>query len=176
MVDFANSFVWGDGTIKFMDDPTGTGGADVTTGGSCAESGLSYSVKPSSTGIVDSDGDYTFGWSKIPLNSCGITPSQATNTDGKVYTYYDLYWNPQLRDSVASQNLYQLGQVKFRCRIDPYQEDSASITVIEDSYISNPNDKQVDLASGLQLDVLRYFNCHYSRIHYFFCGCSRNKL
>ena len=156
MVDFANSFVWGDSTVTTMTNPTGTGATDVVTGGVCQDSTgtIDYNVKPSSTSNTDSSLAAAFGWDSVPLNSCGISSTEMTDaTTGNAYTKYDLYWNSLHHD--GAQNMYQLGRVKFTCRIDPYQEDGASISITEDVAIADPGEQRVDLAAGLELQIGR---------------------
>ena len=84
MVDFANSFVWGDKTKTNMADATDATptGIDATfTAGDCSDgAGNNYNVKPAATGVTDSKGDKAFGWATIPLDSCGITATEETDS------------------------------------------------------------------------------------------------
>ena len=84
MVDFANSFVWGDKTKTNMADATDATptGIDATfTAGDCSDgAGNNYEVKPAATGVTDSEGDSAFGWATIPLDSCGITATEETDS------------------------------------------------------------------------------------------------
>ena len=68
------------------------------------------------------------------------------------YIAYDLYWNSLFTDS--TQDMYQLGQVKFTCRVDSYQEDAtAAVTITEDDAIADPVEQRVDLRAGLTLQI-----------------------
>ena len=154
MVDFANSFVWGDSAVTTMETPTGSSAGDVVSGGECVGRTGSKDVKPSSTTLIDSDSTMAFGWGSVPLNSCGITPIETTDAQtGDPYTKYEVYWNSLHND--GAQNMYQLGRVIFTCRLDPFQEDAASITISEDLAISDPGEQRVDLAAGLELQIGR---------------------
>lgn len=156
MVDFANSFVWGNSAVMQMATPTGDTANDVVAAATCNDGTNDQKIKPASTtSVLDSDQVASFNWPSIPLNDCGISPQQLTDgTTGNEYLAYDLYWNSQFADAqLASQLMYQIGQVKFRCRIDPYQEDAGSITISEDTSIADPADQRVDIAAGLELQV-----------------------
>ena len=76
------------------------------------------------------------------------------NHNGNKYIEYVLYWNSQTIDSsLATQLLYQIGQVKMVCRVDPYQEDSVQVVVSEDTAIADPTEERVDIAADLELEV-----------------------
>ena len=49
--------------------------------------------------------------------------------------------------------MYQLGQVKFSCRIDPYQEDAGVVTITEDTAVTDPAQQYLDIAAAIKLDV-----------------------
>lgn len=153
MVDFANSFVWKDSTVTAMATPTGSGAADVVAGETCANAaGTAINMKPAATGITDSATTAAFGWAEVPL-SCATMTQVASASGSNEYVKYELYWNSQFVDGTITQNMYQLGQVKFTCRIDPYQEDAGVVTISEDTAVADPNDKYVDIAAGLELKV-----------------------
>ena len=84
MVDFANSFVWGDSTKMSMVDASVATAAGIdaafTGADGCTDGTIDYNVKPGATGITDSAGTAAFGWEQIPLDSCGI--SSRVETDG----------------------------------------------------------------------------------------------
>ena len=84
MVDFANSFVWGDNSITNMVDPSkaGADGIDSTiVSADCSDgAGTNYDIKPATTGITDSEGNRAFGWATIPFDSCGISATEVTDT------------------------------------------------------------------------------------------------
>ena len=67
------------------------------------------------------------------------------------YTAYDLYWNSLFADT--TQNMYQIGQVKFTCRVDPYQEDATSVVITEDEAVDDPVEQRVDINAGLSLEI-----------------------
>lgn len=155
MVDFANSFVWKDSTVTAMATPTGTNAADVVAGQTCvaADGTTAISMKPAASGITDSATTPAFGWASVPL-SCATMTQVASNAGSNEYVKYELYWNSQFVDGSITQNMYQMGQVKFTCRIDPYQEDATGVvTITEDTAVADPSDKYVDIAAGLELKV-----------------------
>ena len=49
--------------------------------------------------------------------------------------------------------MYQLGQVQFTCRVDPYQEDATQVTISEDTAVDDPTEKNLDINSGLTLEI-----------------------
>jgi len=150
MVDFANSFLWKDSSITAMATPTGSGAADVVAGQTCTDSSNNaVSFKPAVSGITDSQNAAAFGWT-VPLSCATKTQNQPSGANE--YLTYDLYWNSQFVDS-ANNNMYQLGQVKFSCRIDPYQEDATSITITEDTAVADPAEKYLDIAGSIELQV-----------------------
>ena len=67
------------------------------------------------------------------------------------YIAYDLYWNSLFADT--TQNMYQIGQVKFTCRVDPYQEDATSVVITEDEAVDDPVEQRVDINAGLSLEI-----------------------
>lgn len=155
MVDFANSFVWKDPLVTAMATPTGTNAADVVAGQTCvaADGTTAISMKPAASGITDSQAASAFGWASVPL-SCATMTQVASNAGSNEYVKYELYWNSQFVDGSITQNMYQMGQVKFTCRIDPYQEDATGVvTITEDAAVADPLDKYVDIAAGLELKV-----------------------
>ena len=154
MVDFANSFVWKDSTVTAMASPLDADAyADaVVSGQFCTDSSSNdVSMKPASTGITDDASSPAFGWT-VPLSCATMTQvSDGTNND---YVKYELYWNSQFND--ATQNMYQLGQVMFTCRIDPYQEDATGVvTVSEDTAVDDATEKYVDIAAALELNIYK---------------------
>ena len=150
MVDFANSFLWKDSAVTAMATPAGSAAADVVANEVCTDStGANVSFKPATSGITDSASAATFGWT-VPLSCATVTQNQPTSLNE--YLTYDLYWNSQFVDS-ASNNMYQLGQVKFSCRIDPYQEDAGVVTISEDSAVSDPAEQYLDIAASITLEV-----------------------
>ena len=155
-VDFTNSFVWGDSAIKKMATPSGSAGTDVVAGWS---GGTCTNVKLASTGAVtDSDGANSWNL-KMPLTNCGIAASEVTDaTTNKKYIEYALYWNSQLIDSqLATQQLYQIGQVKMTCRVDPFQLDAPVVKVTEDAdAISDPAASRIDIRSALSLKIRKF--------------------
>lgn len=157
MVDFANSFVYKAATPTVMADPTGTTFDDVVTGETCTDGATSpnnISPKPAASGITDDAGTAAFGWASVPL-SCATKTQVAGSSSANSYVKYELYWNSQFSDAdVTGQNMYQLGQVKFTCRVDPYQEDAiGTVTITEDTAVTDPSDKYVDIAAGLELNI-----------------------
>ena len=158
-VDFANSFVWGDAAVVKMADYTANTSDGVVAGSSTATPAITCTPKLAATGSVkDSSGtDNAFNL-KVPFTDCKIAATtKADGTTGNKYIEYALYWNSQTVDAItAPQLLYQIGQVKMVCRIDPYQEDSVSVTVTEDTAIADPAEKRVDLATDLELEVGKF--------------------
>ena len=75
------------------------------------------------------------------------------NNNNYKYIEYALYWNSQTVDSTVTQLLYQIGQVKMVCRVDPYQEDAVVVKVTEDTSIADPTAQRVDIATDLELEV-----------------------
>merc|ERR1712176_758768 len=150
MDDFANSFLWKDSTVTSMATPTGTAAGDVVTGETCVSGGNPVSFKPATSGIKDSTGTAaTFGWT-VPL-SCAAATQNPSVGGANEYLTYDLYWNSQFND--GQDNMYQLGQVKFSCRIDPYQEDAGVVTITEDTAVTDPAQQYLDIAAAIKLDV-----------------------
>merc|ERR1712048_1083352 len=49
--------------------------------------------------------------------------------------------------------MYQLGQVQFTCRDDPYQEDATSVSISEDTSVDDPTEKNLDINAGLTLEI-----------------------
>ena len=49
--------------------------------------------------------------------------------------------------------MYQLGQVQFTCRVDPYQEDATSVSISEDTSVDDPTEKNLDIRAGLTLQI-----------------------
>ena len=153
MVDFTQSFIWGEQTVTAMATPTGTAASDVKTGGVCTKSdGTALAVKPTKT-MTDSDSASAYGWSSIALNSCGISGVEATDgTTQALYYEYSLYWNDIL--SPAATALFQLGQIELKCRFNAQLHDAASSsTITEDTQIPDPSEKNVDLATSLTLQI-----------------------
>jgi len=149
-IDFANSFVWGDAAITKMDDHTTNTAASVVTG-----STLTCAPKILGTGsVADSEGTNAFNL-KVPFNTCGITATMQTDSNNNNYKYieYALYWNSQTVDSTVTQLLYQIGQVKMVCRVDPYQEDAVVVKVTEDTSIADPTEQRIDIAADLELEI-----------------------
>ena len=153
MVDFANSFLWKDQTVTAMATPSGTDAASVVTGAAaCTDStGATVSFKPASSGISDSQNAAAFGWT-VPL-SCSTVTQNPSGGGTNEYVTYDLYWNSQFND--GTDNMYQLGQVKFSCRIDPYQEDAGIVTIYEDSAHNDPAEQYIDISNSIDLSVNR---------------------
>ena len=152
-IDFTNSFVWGDATVKAMATPAGFTGNDVVAGyfGTC------NMVKLASTGGVK-DSDNSNSWNlKVPLADCGISATSGTDSStNKRYYEYALYWNSQLSDSNPVQQLFQIGQVKMTCRLDPFQLDAPVVKVTEDSNsIADPPEQRFDIRSALSLKIGR---------------------
>ena len=75
------------------------------------------------------------------------------NNNNYKYIEYALYWNSQTLDSSFIQLLYQIGQVKMVCRVDPYQEDAVVVKVTEDTSIADPPEQRVDIAAELELEI-----------------------
>ena len=153
MVDFANSFLWKDSTVTAMAVPSGSAAADVVANAAaCTSGGNPVSFKPATSGVKDSTGTAaTFGWT-VPLSCAAATQNKPTGQNE--YLTYDLYWNSQFVDNnVANNNMYQLGQVKFSCRIDPYQEDAGVVTITEDTAVTDPAEQYLDIAGAIKLDV-----------------------
>merc|ERR1712176_924376 len=150
MVDFANSFLWKDSTVTSMAVPTGSAAADVdANAAACTSGGNPVSFKPATSGIKDSTGTAaTFGWT-VPLSCAAATQNKPTGANE--YLTYDLYWNSQFND--GQDNMYQLGQVKFSCRIDPYQEDAGVVTITEDTAVTDPAQQYLDIAASINLAV-----------------------
>merc|ERR1739838_124944 len=164
MVDFANSFLWKDSAVTAMATPAGSTAADVVAGQTCTDSATNnVSFKPATSGITDSATTATFGWT-VPLSCATVTQNQPTGQNE--YLTYDLYWNSQFVDA-ASNNMYQLGQVKFSCRIDPYQEDTGLVTISEDTAVSDPAEQYLDIAASIALEINKV-----SFIVYFITRCS----
>ena len=155
-IDFTNSFVWGDSAVKKMATPTGSAGTDVVTGWS---GGTCTNVKLSATGTV-TDLDGANSWNmKMPLTNCAIQATEGTDANtSKKYIEYALYWNSQLLDSqLATQQLYQIGQVKMTCRVDPFQLDAPVVKVTEDAdAISDPAASRIDIRSALSLKIRKF--------------------
>ena len=153
MVDFANSFLWKDRTVTAMATPTGTDADSVVTNAAaCTDStGATVSFKPAFSGITDSQSAATFGWT-VPLSCATVTQNPSVGGANENLTY-DLYWNSQFTD--GTDNMYQLGQVKFSCRIDPYQEDAGVVTIYEDHAHSDPAEQYLDINNSIDLAVNR---------------------
>ena len=49
--------------------------------------------------------------------------------------------------------MYQLGQVQFTCRVDPYQEDATQVSISEDTSVDDPTEKNLDINTGLTLEI-----------------------
>ena len=94
-----------------------------------------------------------YGWSTIPLNSCGISGVEATDgTTGALYYEYSLYWNDIL--SPAATPIFQLGQTQFKCRFDAQQHDAASQSDIsEDTHIADPAEGLFSITVELQIHL-----------------------
>jgi len=157
MVDFANSFVWKDSSVTAMLDPIASPATanEVVAGGTCVDSSSNnISMKPAATGVTDSSANAAFGWKTVPL-SCATATQVASTSGSNEYVKYELYWNSNFKFDSASQTMYQLGQVKFTCRIPGgFQEDATGVvTISEDTAVTDPNDKFVDLAAGLELKI-----------------------
>ena len=171
MVDFANSFVWKAATPTKMNTFTGSNweavngdSADVcktvVPAGSTATA-TDISPKPLASGQEDAEGQNAFGWN-IPFSCATATENAAdANSNNAKFLTYDLYWNSQFSDGGDGANppnnenfMYQLGQVKISCRINPYQEDAGGVvTITEDAAVADIADKYVDVADGLELKV-----------------------
>ena len=134
-----------------MATPGGSAGTDVvaTFQGTCTN------VKLASTGSVKDSSTTDNAWNlKVPLTSCAIAATEGTDsTTNKKYVEYALYWNSQLSDNNPAQQLYQIGQVKMVCRVDPYQEDAVVVKVTEDTSIADPTAQRVDIATDLALEI-----------------------
>ena len=76
-----------------------------------------------------------------------------SNNNNYKYIEYALYWNSQTVDSTVTQLLYQIGQVKMVCRVDPYQEDAVVVKVTEDTSIADPTEQRIDIAADLELEI-----------------------
>ena len=134
-----------------MATPAGTTATDVVAGETCVSGGNPVSFKPATSGIKDSTGNAaTFGWT-VPLSCAAATQNKPTGQNE--YLTYDLYWNSQFTD--GQDNMYQLGQVKFSCRIDPYQEDAGIVTIYEDSAHNDPAEQYIDISNSIDLSVNR---------------------
>ena len=134
-----------------MATPTGSAGTDVdgSFGGTCTN------VKLASTGSVK-DSENANSWNiKVPLTNCGITATEGTDgTTNKKYIEYALYWNSQLSDTSPVQQLFQIGQVKMTCRVDPFQVDAPVVKVTEDSdSIADPAAQRIDIRTNLSLKI-----------------------
>jgi len=150
MVDFANSFLWKDSTVTSMAVPAGSAAADVVANAAaCTSGGNPVSFKPASSGITDSQNAAAFGWT-VPL-SCAAATQNPSAGGANEYLTYDLYWNSQFTD--GQDNMYQLGQVKFSCRIDPYQEDAGVVTITEDTAVTDPAQQYLNIAASIDLKV-----------------------
>ena len=162
MVDFANSFVWKAATPTKMQTFTGSnweavnGDSNDVCKDASTTPAIDISPKPLASGQKDSESANAFGWN-IPFSCATATENAAdTNSNGAKFLTYDLYWNSQFSDGQAApaENfMYQLGQVKISCRINPYQEDAGVVTITEDAAVDDIADKYVDVAAGLELKV-----------------------
>ena len=135
-----------------MATPGGSAGTDVVANwqGTCTK------VKLASSGSVKDSSTTDNAWNlKVPLTSCAIAATEGTDsTTNKKYVEYALYWNSQLSDNNPAQQLYQIGQVKMTCRVDPFQVDAVAVKVIEDTNaISDPAASRIDIRSSLELVV-----------------------
>merc|ERR1712113_172401 len=160
-IDFPNSFIWGVQATTKMATPGGTAPADVdaaTTVTTCA-------IKPTAVDITDDAADsydaYTLlgytattkSWQwTAGLTDCGITKQTTTAADanGVIYDYYDLYLNSA---SVSnSVQLAQMGQIKFTCKLYPWQEDNGIVDITDDTMVDDTTFK-LRLWEKLQLKV-----------------------
>ena len=148
-IDFGSSFVWGDASKQSMDQPLGSFGTDVDS----TFTGTCENVKLASVGSVDSD--YSAAWYiNVPLGNCGIEEVRKTNANtGNDYIEYSLYWNSQVSVNSPVAQLYQIGQIKMVCRLDPLQLDAASVSVYDTATIPEPSESQIDIRSALRLVV-----------------------
>jgi hypothetical protein len=149
-VDFPNSFVWGVNTVTTMAVP-GCTAPCVPTDVVAGATETCSSIKPSTAaGTVDGDGTQTYQW-LVPLTECGVVASQDTTDPANVFTKYDLYLNSN--SGVDTLNtIVQMEQVKFTCKLEPFQEDAGAVTVSQGDLVSDAAFK-LDLRSLVTLEV-----------------------
>lgn len=129
----------------------------VVAGSSTATPSVTCDPKLKATGSVKDSSTTANAFNlQVPFGTCKITSSMKADTNhaNQQYIEYVLYWNSQTMDTtLTTQALYQIGQVKMVCRVDPYQEDAVKVIVSEDTAIADPDEQRVDIAAGLELEV-----------------------
>ena len=111
----------------------------VTGGGSdtCAAFPTSQSANLAGYASAKNSWQWT-----VPLTTCGIAaPIKILDSSGsEEYYYYDVYFNSQ--SGAANNDIIQMGQVKFRCKLMSFQEDGESeVTIDEDNMIADKDFK-----------------------------------
>lgn len=149
-IDFPNFFAWGVQTVTTMHAPGCTApcaATDVVDGSTATCS----SAKPmTDAAYVDGDNAQTYRW-LVPLTECGVVSSLDSTDATNVFTKYDLYLNS---NSVANSAnaIAQMNQVKFTCKLEPFQEDAGQVTISEVDLVAD-KEVSVDFRSLVELEV-----------------------
>jgi len=151
-IDFPNSFVWGDAAVTTMAVPGCAAPCTpvevvVGTAATCS------SAKPSTgagADYEDSNGDQTYRW-LVPFDECGVTATLDNTDVNNVFTKYDLYLNANSAVDTANA-ISQMEQVKFTCKLEPFQEDAGVVTITQGDLVEDDAFK-LDLRSLVELKV-----------------------
>ena len=74
------------------------------------------------------------------MTDCGTTKATITAADanGVKYDYYDIFLNSgSYGTNTNNVQLAQMGQIRFRCKLYPFQEDSGLVEVTEDAMVDD---------------------------------------
>merc|ERR1712110_1136843 len=79
-------------------------------------------------------------WTTAQVTDCGATKQTITAADanGVKYDYYDIFLNSGSYGANTNNiQLVQMGQIRFRCKLYPFQEDSGVVEVTEDAMVDD---------------------------------------
>jgi hypothetical protein len=156
MVDFENSFIWGSDAVKVMATPAVASATAAATDvvalstATCTPKG----VASTAGSITDSENNAAFQYTS-KFSECEVAAPVADNTGTNTKYAYNLYWNSQ-HIGDTNNPLFQIGQVKFTCVIDPLQEDAGVVKVSEDTAVADPTEVKLDFRTDLSLEVKKF--------------------
>ena len=155
-IDFENSFMFGDSRFEIKNgtnrgcgpaNPSSCDNDDVvyncmTSDFDSMRCGESCPMHPEAVEAeIPAYNDRTrdsWQWN-IPFDTCGIN-AELYDDGSKLYYHYDLFFNSHSAGyniDNGANDILQMGQVRFRCKMDPYQEDTGEVYVEEDAMIDD---------------------------------------